>query len=218
MPTSRKSKRPSNRTSRKKIKKAVVAAEAEEEVDQPSSLPSTVPDVTEVLLEPEVVEVKPKKRYMLTRDELETNFNVFLDMLDRELQNTKTDKQRKVSVKTWRSLIKEAKQLKTSSLKVTKKPKRRNKNNKESGFMKPVPISTEMANFAGWDPEKLHSRVDVTKFLCDYIREHDLQNPEDRRQILADEKLKSLLRYDSSVDTEPLTYYYMQKKIQPHFT
>jgi chromatin remodeling complex protein RSC6 len=87
-----------------------------------------------------------------------------------------------------------------------------------SGFRKPAKISSEMALFTKWDPSKLYSRVDVTKFLCNYIKEHQLQNPQDRRQILCDEHLASLLKYDGAKRSTPLTYPGLQQHIQHHFT
>jgi upstream activation factor subunit UAF30 len=36
------------------------------------------------------------------------------------------------------------------------------------------------------------SRAEAVKRLWDYVKEHKLQNPENRREILADEKLKPL--------------------------
>ena len=90
-------------------------------------------------------------------------------------------------------------------------------NNSNSGFLKPVQISKEMAKFTGWDASQLKSRVDVTKFLCNYIKENDLQNPKDRRQILADSKLSKLLKYDSKKETNPLTYFRIQSCLKEHF-
>jgi chromatin remodeling complex protein RSC6 len=91
------------------------------------------------------------------------------------------------------------------------------KNNTNSGFLKPVKISKEMAKFTGWEANELRSRVDVTKMICDYIKKNNLQNPSDRRQIMADTKLSKLLNYDSKKDTEPLTYYRIQSFMKPHF-
>ena len=91
----------------------------------------------------------------------------------------------------------------------------RNKNT-SSGFMKPVKISTEMAMFTNWDTSSLYSRVDVTKFLCNYIKTNSLQNPEDKRQILCDEKLASLLKVNVNGE-HPLTYPGLQQHIQQHF-
>jgi upstream activation factor subunit UAF30 len=94
-----------------------------------------------------------------------------------------------------------------------KKPVRRTNTN--SGFLKKVPISKEMAKFTGWDSSELKSRVDVTKSLCNYIRENNLQNPKDRRQILPDVKLTKLLNIKKG--DPPLTYYRIQSCIKPHF-
>ena len=82
--------------------------------------------------------------------------------------------------------------------------------------MKPVSISSDMCKFAGWNKTEKHSRVDVTKNICNYIKENDLQNPEDRRKIIPDSKLKSILRLGDK-EKEPLTYYSLQKHIQVHF-
>jgi len=36
------------------------------------------------------------------------------------------------------------------------------------------------------------TRADAVKGLWDYVKEHDLQNPKNRREILADDKLRPL--------------------------
>ena len=78
-------------------------------------------------------------------------------------------------------------------------------------------ISKEMAKFTGWNPTELKSRVDVTKYICKYIRDNNLQNPDDRRQIVADPKLSKLLEYDSKKEEKPLTYYRIQTFMKKHF-
>ena len=37
-------------------------------------------------------------------------------------------------------------------------------------------------------------RTVVTKHITDYVKKHNLQNPENKRQILCDDKLNSLLK------------------------
>jgi upstream activation factor subunit UAF30 len=91
------------------------------------------------------------------------------------------------------------------------------KKNVTSGFLKPINISSEMASFTGWDPKQLYSRVSVTQHICEYIKKNNLFNPEDKRQIKCDAKLKSLLRYDAATSTEPLTYFRLQQYLKPHF-
>jgi upstream activation factor subunit UAF30 len=98
-----------------------------------------------------------------------------------------------------------------------RKPSNRT-HNQNSGFLKPVKISKELVKFTGWDPDELRSRVDVTKFICAYIKEHDLQNPEDRRQIIADAKLQKLLNYDPKKSEKPLMYYSLQSLLKGQFT
>ena len=120
-------------------------------------------------------------------------------------------------VKFLKSVTKNIKTLRNDASRVmrTRKQSTRPKNT-SSGFMKPVQISPEMAKFTGWEPDVPRSRVDVTKYLCKYIRDNDLQNPEDRRIIRPDSQLKTLLNIqDGSKD--PLMYYSLQKYIQHHF-
>ncbi len=86
------------------------------------------------------------------------------------------------------------------------KPRRSNKGcnqNQNSGLLKPVIISEEMAKFAGWGKDELHSRVDVTKVICAYIKgdektgRKNLQKPSNKKTILPDQVLKDLLRWDA---------------------
>ena len=116
-------------------------------------------------------------------------------------------------------LSKRVKQLRSDTQKAVKSRKKASDKprNTTSGFMKPVQISREMAQFTGWDPDELKSRVDVTKYICEYIKEKQLQNPEDRRIIKPDNKLQNLLKLTGNADEPPLTYYTLQKNIQHHF-
>jgi chromatin remodeling complex protein RSC6 len=203
--------------SKKSKSRPVVEASTETpvEVEAPVEVATTSEVATETV--PEAVDFTrlTSRRGLVSREELEGHFDQYLTFLERELDSSRTDKNRKVSVKTFRTLIKEAKVLKSNSLRVMKKPKKRSSNT-QSGFMKPVAITSDMASFAGWDPSELKSRVDVARYICDYIKENNLQNPEDRRQILADKKLTKLLDYNADKE-DKLTYYYLQKKIQPLF-
>ena len=115
-------------------------------------------------------------------------------------------------------IIKNTQSIVDKSIKVKKVTVR--KTNTNSGFLKPVKLSKDLIKFTGWNPEELRSRVDVTKFICNYIKEHDLQNPADRRQIQVDKdtKLRKLLKYNSKTEEKPLTYYSLQTFMKPHFS
>ena len=165
--------------------------------------------------------VSEKRRRDVTRETVERDFDDLLRMLSEETQHIQSTegKNSSVSVKLLRQLVKRVKSLKSDTQRVSKQRTRSSRPvNTSSGFMKPVKISKEMSKFVGWNPEELKSRVSITKALCQYIKDNDLQNPEDRRQIVPDSKLAKLLNYDQKVDGKPLTYYYLQQKIQPHFS
>ena len=89
--------------------------------------------------------------------------------------------------------------------------------NSHSGFQKPVRISSQVADFTGWDESQPRARVEVTNFVCDYIRCNSLQSPNDKRVILADEKLASLLEYNREIHGD-LTYATIQKLLAKHYT
>lgn len=74
--------------------------------------------------------------------------------------------------------------------------------NQNSGLLKPVAISKEIATFSGWNADDLHSRVDVTKAICDYIKTNGLQKNSNKKNILPDDVLKTLLNWNE--DTQKM--------------
>ena len=58
-----------------------------------------------------------------------------------------------------------------------------------SAFMKPMKISADLAAVVGAGPMP---RSEVVKQLWVYIKKNNLQNPTNKRNILADDKLKSI--------------------------
>jgi len=99
--------------------------------------------------------------------------------------------------------------------------KNKNKGNRApSGFVKPTKISDELAVFLGRESGTLMARTDVTKQITAYVRSNNLQAKENGRLILADEKLKKLLKYDEKTVTDPsqqLSYFNLQKYLSCHF-
>lgn len=187
-------------------------------VDEPvvSEVEETKEEVSET-----VEEKTPKrKRTVPTKESVLEGFDVLQTMLEDEVKKRRDDSSKAKGVKFLRSLNKKVKTLRSQASRVMKQRHRTTrKNNTNSGFLKPVKISKEMAKFTGWDPSELRSRVDVTKYICKYIKDHDLQNPEDRRQICVDKdsKLRKLLGYDTNKDSNPLTYYRLQTYMKKHF-
>lgn len=60
---------------------------------------------------------------------------------------------------------------------------------KKSAFFKPVKPSAELAEIVG---AAALPRTEVTKKLWDYIKKHNLQDPKEKRTIIADAKLKAI--------------------------
>ncbi|MBI3572552.1 hypothetical protein HY091_03440 [Candidatus Kaiserbacteria bacterium] len=56
-------------------------------------------------------------------------------------------------------------------------------------FMKPHDLSPELEAVVGKGPL---SRPQITSKLWEYIRAHNLQNPKNKRNIMADDKLKAV--------------------------
>ena len=92
--------------------------------------------------------------------------------------------------------------------------KRRGGNKSPGGFTKPAPLSSQMCTFLEVTEGTELPRTEVTRRVNAYVKNNDLQNPENKKQILADEKLKSLLYLK---DDDELTYFNLQRFMKVHF-
>jgi chromatin remodeling complex protein RSC6 len=154
-----------------------------------------------------------KARLIPTKDSILSDIDEILNSIETEIGNSTS----KNDVKFLRSLNKRLKVLKAHSVRVMKqKSQTPRQNNANSGFQKPVKLSKELVKFTGWSENEMRSRVDVTKFICDYIAQNNLQNPNDRRQIWPDVHLQKLLGVGASKDI-PLHYYDIQTHLKKHF-
>ncbi len=119
-------------------------------------------------------------------DELETKY----------IEHPKTAYVKKASK---RGAKKEAPEKKAATTKKKVAPKAK-KSTTEEKKPRQSPLYTpskELANIIGKEPT---SRGDATKKLWDYIKSHNLQNPENRRQILPDTKLTSFFDDKKPID------------------
>ncbi|KAI3980352.1 hypothetical protein MKX01_003891 [Papaver californicum] len=78
------------------------------------------------------------------------------------------------------------------------------------GILKVVPVSPALGKFLGGVPEA--SRTDAVKKIWVYIKANNLQNPSDKRQIICDEKLKSIFDGKDKVGMLEIA-----KLLSPHF-
>ena len=158
--------------------------------------------MTELVSEPVPVEVSQE-------DELTVRIKNMNEMLDTMTKNLK------FLTSEFKIVQKEMNKLKTK--KRTKKVVDPNAPKRENALEKPVVITNELCDFLGLAVGEKHSRQTVTKTINKYVKDHDLQNPENRRFILleSDEglKLKKLLRDPD----QPLTFFNIQRYLKPHY-
>ena len=75
-------------------------------------------------------------------------------------------------------------------------------------LLKPLGLSPELEAVVGPGPLP---RSQVVKKLWEYIKKHDLQNPANKRNILADDKLKAIFAGKGEV-----TMFEMTKLVSAH--
>lgn len=93
------------------------------------------------------------------------------------------------------------------------------KKREPSGFAVATNISDSLCDFFKLDKGTKLSRTDVTRKLTAYIREQNLQVPDNRRSFNPDKKLASILGPLQEVDKDKgYTYFNLQRYITPHIT
>jgi len=164
-------------------------------VEAPSTVASTVAPTEATATEADVV---------TSHEELESLANDMIKMAKRFLEVSRTAR------KDFAKQVKKAEQG---------GKKRRVKADGESThsnsvFLQPSKISPELAVFCGVEPGTMLSRTDCTRKIAAYIKEHDLQNPDNRREILSD---ATLIKLFSLTSEDKLNYFNLQRYIKPHF-
>lgn len=106
-----------------------------------------------------------------------------------------------------------SRELKAAQKSSAKKAKRAG-NRQPSGFVKPTPISDELAKFLGKTVGTEMARTEVSKEINEYIRTHKLQNKDNGRIINADAKLTALLKLNKE---DELSYFNLQRYMKHHF-
>jgi len=152
--------------------------------------------------------------HVKTEDTTELNAIDALNSYLKDLNDFKTTfaefhKRGKEIKKLFESEMKDLK--KNKKIKRTRKP-----DSKPGGFRKPIKISDEMCDFIGIPKGKRIARTEVSKKLNEYIRNNKLQDENDRRIIVPNEKLLSLFSDDYKDDCR-LDFFTMQTYIKHHY-
>ena len=83
-----------------------------------------------------------------------------------------------------------------------------------SGFAKPTGLSDELCDFLGVERGSSMARTEVTRIINQYVKDNKLQHAEDRRMIVPDEKLRTIVTLGPD---DKLTYFNLQSFIKRHF-
>ena len=201
-------------TPAKKVVKKVSKALAKEE--QPVA-PTPVQEETKEVVAPEQQQEgedkisRKKKNY----NQLLSEVDQLNSLVEKYVSEHKESKNNDLS-RFLKNLEKGLKKVKIHVQKIGKNKNSSSTNtNIQSGFQKPVKISEAVAQFTGWDVNQPRARVEVTNYVCEYVKQNNLQSPEDRRIIVADAKLTTLLDYSQERDGN-LTYATIQKLLAKH--
>ena len=89
----------------------------------------------------------------------------------------------------------------------TRTPEKKASASRSNALQKPLQPSEELAAVVGSGPLP---RSQVVSKMWEYIRSHNLQNPENRREILADDKLRRVFGKDK------VTMFEMNKHLTGH--
>jgi upstream activation factor subunit UAF30 len=126
-------------------------------------------------------------------------------------------------VNEFKELISTVKALQKEHVKLQKATAKKGKKNvsvegavkrSPSGFAKPTKLSEKLCTFLGIPEGSALARTEVTRIINNYIKNNKLQNPEDKRQILPDDKLKSILNYKEG---DRLSYFNLQTALKEQF-
>ena len=194
---------PSKKSSSKKSAKTEVA-------------PVVVAPVVEVAPSVIAVESKVDETKSLSSDEILSEFDGKIQQISSMLSSLKNysktlRKEILSNKKAFEKLEKKSAKKKRSAPVEGEEVKPRN-----SGFMRPVKISDELASFLGKTAGTVMGRQDANDEIRQYVALHNLKETEKGkgRNINPDAKLSSLLKLPAG---EQLTYFNLQKYMKPHF-
>lgn len=132
-----------------------------------------------------------------------------LEQLESDLKTLQATMKSMVGV--LKLVARDVKSLQAFQTKHAKKPPRAPR--EPSGFARKTQVSEELYKFLGLPKGTEIAGTKVTSMINEYIKKHNLQNPEDRREIFPDAKLKAILRSGE----EKVTYFNMQRFLKPHY-
>jgi len=113
-----------------------------------------------------------------------------------------------------KEVLRERKEDKKKIEKTKTKKNKQNKQKKGTGFAAPSPISDDLASFLGLPPSSSMARTEVTAKIYEYVKTNNLQDAENKKNIIPDAALLKLFTPDPS---KPVTFFNIQTYLKEHF-
>lgn len=146
--------------------------------------------------------------------------NLIVDDLFEKLQNQFNDSQ--LILKTLQNNLKilhkeVLKERKEMNKQILKSKKNKKKRSTLSGFAVPSQISKELSEFLELENENVKiSRTDVTSRIIKYIKDNQLQDTDNKKIIIPDEKIKNLFG-EHLKENDILQFFNLQSYLKYHF-
>lgn len=193
-----------------KSKKTKTSTTESEPVSEPVVVLAPVVPAPVVVLEPETVTTTESTSV----EQEESNTEILFNKLVNQFQDIQlVMKTLHANLKLLqKEVLRERKESKKKETKSNKK--KSDKKRSPSGFAKPAPISNDLSSFLNLENGIELARTEVTSKVIAYVKEYQLQNPENKKQILLDEKLKKLLTPEEG---DVVTYFNLQTYLKKHF-
>lgn len=174
----------------------------------------TQPVISEVAEKVEDTNTESVKENESSEDNTELLFNKLINQFQEITSLMKTLQSNLNILK--KEVLRERKEDKKKIEKTkTKKSNKANKQKKSgTGFAAPSPISDDLAAFLGLPPSSSVPRTEVTTKIYEYVKTHNLQDPEHKKNIIPDAAMLKLFTPDPS---KPVTFFNIQTYIKDHF-
>jgi chromatin remodeling complex protein RSC6 len=197
----------------KKVKKDKVVNESSEVVSELEPVVAPVPEpvpapVLAPVPEPELVAVEELK-VLPEESNIEILFNKLIIQFQ-DIQSVMKTLHSNLKV-LQKEVLKEQKESKKKESKIKKKS---DKKRAPSGFAKPALITNDLADFLDLPHGSQLARTEVTTKVIKYVKDHNLQNPAQKVQILPDAKLAKLLQAGSD---DVIKFFNLQTYLKKHF-
>jgi upstream activation factor subunit UAF30 len=160
------------------------------------------------MAEPSDDEIKAAiERMIPTVDLKSTGIKTFVKLLSKEFGGVNLKPRNKFIKKVLEETI-NAMSSDEEAADSSDEPEEAPKPKKLNGLAQKKKISKKLAEFLG--KGDMMGRTQIVKYLWEYIREHKLQNPENKREIFLDEKMQSVFQCES------FTMFTLNKYISAH--